>query len=108
MRLTTIYEEEKLMEFARRAARFFEKSKHHYSYSDKPLGPDSLLALRWGLGRDCVLVLKLAPDYVPVNYQNAVSKVDEEEDIEGNNIREMYLLRKIAQEARDEIGRAHV
>ena len=60
------------IEFARRAAKDFEEHPEHSSYGD--LEPGSLLALRWGLGNDCVYVFKLDEYFVPTNYMNIVGK----------------------------------
>lgn len=70
-RLTTIGQERALTEFAEEAAADFTKNPEHASYGSLEQG--SLLALRWGLGGDCVLVLKLDDDFERVNFQQAVT-----------------------------------
>ena len=69
-RMTTIDEELARIEFAKKAAEHFAMNPKHWSFGD--LKPETLLALRWGLSDDCVLVLKLDPDFEPINYQNFV------------------------------------
>lgn len=58
--------------FAEKAAAHFAKQPMHSSYGDTT--PGSLLGLRWGLGEDCVLVLKLDENHIPTNYQNIVDR----------------------------------
>ena len=62
------------IDFAKRAAKDFAEHPEHASFGD--LTPGSLLALRWGLGEDCVFVFKLDGDFVPTNYMNIVEKVE--------------------------------
>lgn len=72
MRVTTIEAERELQDFAERAGRHFAGHKQHWTFSDGD-GPVSgeLLALRWGLGDDCVLVLRVGNE-LPVVYGQAV------------------------------------
>lgn len=60
--------------FMRKAADYFAANPAKSSYGD--IEPDSFLALRWGLGDDCVLVVKLAESFqhVPTNYQNVIDR----------------------------------
>ena len=74
MRMTYLSEEKELQEFAIRAAKHFEENQQHRSYSDKEIEPGCLLAMKWGCGDDCVLVLKLDEFFEPVNYQNLINK----------------------------------
>jgi hypothetical protein len=60
--------------FAERAARRFQAHPEYWTFSDGELAPGELLALRWGLGDDCVLVLRIGED-TPVNYQQLVRTV---------------------------------
>jgi hypothetical protein len=66
-RMTTKDEELARLAFAEKAAEDFIKNPKHWSYGD--LTPGSLLAIRWGMGEDCVLVLKLDEYHENVNYQ---------------------------------------
>ena len=74
-RHATIYGETEKLEFAKRAARHFEENKNHWSYGD--IGPGNWLALRWGLGDDCVLVIKQDENEVAVNYGQAIKRNDQ-------------------------------
>ena len=65
------------MEFAKDAAKHFAENPSHSSYGD--IKPGSLIALRWGLVDDCVLVLKLNSEHIPVNYQQLIKTVPAEE-----------------------------
>lgn len=70
-RMTTVSEEAARIEFATEAALHFANHPGHWTYSRADLGPGALLALRWGLGNDCVLVLRVA-DEMPVNFQQII------------------------------------
>lgn len=67
MRMTTKADELERLAFAERAAAHFIATPEDNSFGE--LTPGSYLAIRWGLGEDCVLVLKLDDDFEPVNYQ---------------------------------------
>lgn len=74
MRMTyTGYERDRLR-FAEQAAEHFASHKDHWTYSegDGPV-PGELFALRWGLGNDCVVVVRIGDDD-PVNYQNIIPR----------------------------------
>ena len=72
MKTTQLSEEVELLEFAKEAATHFAAESKHWSYGE--LIPGSYLALRWGLGDDCVLVVKLDEDFTPVNYAQLVKQ----------------------------------
>ncbi len=77
MRHTYLSNEQEQMAFAVEAARDFAANPKHWSYSNcKPeaIQPGALLALRWGLGDDCVLVLRVGDD-VPVIYGQLIRQV---------------------------------
>ena len=59
-------------EFANRAAKHFGKHPEHTTYSDKEIEAGCYFALRWGLDRDCVLVLKIDDDVEPSNYNKLI------------------------------------
>ena len=67
-----IYAEEvsKELDFARRAAERFAKDEKLFTYGDIESG--GFLALRWGLGEDCVVVVKIDSDHIPTNYQQLI------------------------------------
>ena len=52
--------------FVQKAAEAFKTNPAWATYGD--LGPGQLLALRWGLDNNCVMVVKIAEDSIPVNY----------------------------------------
>jgi hypothetical protein len=64
--------------FAEEAARHFAANPAHWSYSNcKPnaIQPGELLAMRWGMGDDCVLVLRVGDDE-PVIYGQLVRQIE--------------------------------
>jgi len=71
-RMTTKYEELERLAFAERAAACFSKDAKMATFTDGDIAPGVFLALRWGLGNDCVLVVKLDEYDQPVNYQQLV------------------------------------
>jgi hypothetical protein len=73
-RMTTFSEENELTEFAKKAANNFEENPDHATYSVKYPAPGELLAIRWGMGNDCVLVLKLDEYFEPVIFQQAIKR----------------------------------
>lgn len=59
--------------FAEAAAKWFTENPHGYSYADGgDIEPDSLLALRWGAGDDCVLVLSVSDHHTPTIYGQVI------------------------------------
>lgn len=83
MRTFKVEEEIEQIRFAERAARYFALHPECQSFSDADISPGCLLALRWGLGDDCVLVLKLDPHFEPTNYHNIINvkrRMDSSED----------------------------
>lgn len=69
METRNLNEEREREAFARRAASYFDSDVTCTSYTDDGrIESGQLVALRWGLDGDCVLVLKV-DDYAPVvNY----------------------------------------
>ncbi|MDP2659514.1 MAG: hypothetical protein Q8R28_02130, partial [Dehalococcoidia bacterium] len=57
--------------FAAEAALHFADHPEHHTYTTGEIGPGGLLALRWGLGADCVLVLRLT-DEPPLLFGNTI------------------------------------
>jgi hypothetical protein len=70
MRQTTVETTMEELDFAQKAAAYFAAHPDKSSYGD--LDPESFLALRWGLGEDCVLVLKLHDYHQATNYTNII------------------------------------
>jgi hypothetical protein len=58
--------------FAEKAAAWFSEHPEHRSYTDGYIEPGCLLALRWGLGNDCVLVMKLDEFFEPTIYTQII------------------------------------
>lgn len=58
--------------FAKRAAEKFASDPSMHSFSDAEIERGKFLALRWGLGDDCVLVLKLDDIHTPTIYAQQV------------------------------------
>jgi hypothetical protein len=56
-RHTTVSDETARMDFAKNAAAHFAANPKHSSFGE--IAPGELIALRWGLGDDCVLVLRI-------------------------------------------------
>lgn len=73
-RMTTVKADAEQAEFAVRAASHFAQHPEISTYSDEKPTPGSFLALRWGMGEDCVLVLKLDEYHEPTNYQQIIKK----------------------------------
>jgi hypothetical protein len=61
-------------EFAFKAADWFSKNDKGVTYSAEGgrIIPGEYFAVRWGLGNDCVLVLKLDEFYEPQLYGNII------------------------------------
>ena len=71
-RMTTLEDEEKLLDFVRLVAEHFSDHPETATYGE--LGGGNFFALRWGMGEDCVVVLKQDEDWKPVNFQNIIKK----------------------------------
>lgn len=74
MRQVYIDEELAQLEFAKRAAKKFATNEQLATYSDGKLEPGCLLAIRWGLGEDCVVVVKLDEKHIPTNFAQLVKE----------------------------------
>lgn len=72
MRGVYLSEELVQIEFAKKAARHFATHSEHSTFTDGEVVPGCLFAVRWGLGDDCVLVLKLDEMHTPTNYYQLV------------------------------------
>lgn len=60
------------MDFAKEAAAHFQANPHHNSFGK--FETENRIALRWGLGDDCVLVLQLDPNEAPVIFQQIIPR----------------------------------
>ena len=70
--MTSISDTEELLDFVKKAANHFSQNEQHSTFGD--LIPGSYLAIRWGLGNDCVLVLKVDENSQIVVFQQAINK----------------------------------
>lgn len=66
------------LEFANRAAAHFATHPKHSTYTDSEIIHGCFFAVRWGMGEDCVVVLKLDESHMPTNYQNLVREFHQE------------------------------
>ena len=71
-RMTTKVEELDRLHFAEAAAAAFLRDSTIATFGTVKAG--EYLALRWGMGNDCVLVVKLDEYDEPVNYQQLIKK----------------------------------
>lgn len=78
MRLTDIASELEQIEFAREAAAHFAKNSAHWSYSRGEIQPGERIAMRWGLGDDCVLVFRIG-DELPTIFAQAIRHAQQQE-----------------------------
>lgn len=71
-RMTTVEQDAEQAAFAVKAASHFAAHPEHSTVGD--IKPGGFLALRWGMGEDCVLVVKLDDYHEPTNYQQIIKK----------------------------------
>jgi HD-like signal output (HDOD) protein len=72
--MTSVSAETARTDFAKKAAEHFAKNPKHYSFGEIERG--EYLALRWGMGNDCVLVIRQHEDEQAVNFQQAITQVE--------------------------------
>ncbi len=72
MRQTTMLDELRKIEFAKRAAERFAGNPNLTTYTDGAITTGCLFALRFGMGDDCVLVFRLDEDFEPTNYTQLI------------------------------------
>jgi len=75
MRMTSMKETTEVLEFAKAAAKKFAENQNYTTFTTGPMEPGVLLAIRWGMGDDCVLVVRLDEFFEPVNFQQLVREV---------------------------------
>lgn len=80
MRQVHAHHVEDELAFAREAGAAFAADPKLTSYTGHEIAPGVLLALRWGLGRDCVLVLRLSEEHEPTIYAQIVPRNKSKED----------------------------
>ena len=81
MRIVNIHEEKEQERFARSAGIYFAENPKCTSYTYKDIVPGCFIALRWGAGNDCVLILKLDEWHEPAVYQQFITEVEYETSI---------------------------
>lgn len=72
MRMVNVNGIEEELAFAKKAAERFKADPKLITFSNNGPTPGEYMALRWGMGDDCVVVVKLDEYHVPTNYQNLV------------------------------------
>lgn len=72
MRGIDIEEENKRQAFAKEAAEWFRTNPKGRTFTNGPLAPGKWLAIRWGAGEDCVVVLRIHEYEEIVNYTNII------------------------------------
>ena len=70
--MTTLSEEEEIIKFVKDAAALLKFNPERRSFGT--FDPGSLLAVRWGAGDDCIVVVRIDDDFTPRNYQQAIEK----------------------------------
>lgn len=70
--MTYVSELKELVDFVEKAADHFSSHPEHSTFGD--LIPGSYLGLRWGLGDDCVMVVRLDENFKITNFQQAIKK----------------------------------
>ena len=70
MLATTLENQEKLIGFVKQAVKRFGESPGLATFGD--VRPGEYLALRWGMGEDCVLVIRLDKNFEPINFHQAI------------------------------------
>ncbi len=73
-RMTTLEEEKELITFVESAAKCFEENPKYITFTLGAVEPGCYLGIRWGLGEDCILVVKLDDNFGAVNFQNVIKK----------------------------------
>lgn len=68
--------ETEYLDFARSAALFFEDNPAAVTYSVNGPEKGALMAFRWGLGNDCVVVFRVSGDYDDkvINYTQFIDR----------------------------------
>ena len=73
MRMVKVEEEMEQIRFAERAARYFALHQDMAAYSDNGIDHGCFLALRGGVDKNCVMVVKIDDKFEPTNYQNIIN-----------------------------------
>ena len=67
-------EETERLEFARLAAKHFNDNPQDVTFRKDELEKGCLMALRWGLSMDCIVVIKLDDCFEPINYAQFIDR----------------------------------
>lgn len=79
MRMVYIDEEYEVKEFAQKAAKYFADHDEHTTFTDSDIEAGCLFAMRYGFFNDCVVVFRLDDVFEPVNYQELIKCVKDNE-----------------------------
>jgi hypothetical protein len=71
--MTTIREEAATLAFAKDAAEAFAKNPQWATFT-RDVDGHQLMALRWGMGEDCVRVIRVDAEFEPRTYQQAIPR----------------------------------
>lgn len=74
MKMVTASDVEEELQFAKDAAKAFAEDPSISTWRKAEIKPGIFMALRWGMGEDCVVVIKLDENHIPTNYQNLVKE----------------------------------
>lgn len=77
MKIVSAHDIRDELAFMEGAAAKFASNPAMWSFSTGEIHPGCLLALRWGMSDDCVLVVKLDEFHVPTIYSQAVKHAAE-------------------------------
>ena len=72
MQMTSTQEMERLIAFTRKAAEVLRDNNNLVTFTDGDIEPGCLFGVRWGIGGDCLLILKI-DEFAPIiNMQQAL------------------------------------
>ncbi|MCM2973802.1 hypothetical protein [Larsenimonas suaedae] len=74
--MTSTGDSQREIAFVQKAAKHFAEHPEHTTFTDGDVKPGVPLALRWGMGDDCVLVVWISEEGEVVNYQGAISEAN--------------------------------
>lgn len=74
MRQVSVDEIREEIAFAEKAAKYFAEHENISTYTEAEIVPGCYFAIRWGMGEDCVVVLKLDEYHEIKNFVNLVGK----------------------------------
>jgi CO dehydrogenase/acetyl-CoA synthase beta subunit len=74
MKMVFMSNEDKVKDFAKRAAKDFAEHDKHYTFVDSNIEAGCLFALRFGPDNDCVVVFRLDDNFEPINYQQLIQQ----------------------------------